>query len=94
MRLRWKKRALNQFFAIHRFIAKRNPAAAQGVLSDIEKAAHRLKEFPRLGHPGERVGVWELQVPGTSYVLPYRIVGEMIEILAVFDQRRNPEDKL
>ncbi len=60
----------------------------------IQNAAKRLKQFPRLGHPGERVGVFELQVPGTHYVLPYRMVGEVIEILSVFDQRRNPEDKL
>lgn len=94
MRIRWKKRALNQLFAIHGYIAKRNPAAAQGVASKIENAAIQLKQFPRLGHPGERVGIFELQVADTPYVLPYRIVGDVIEILAVFDQRRNPEDKL
>ncbi len=94
MRLRWKKRALNQFFAIHQFLSRRNPAAAQSIGAEIQDAARQLTEFPHLGHPGERVGVFELQVPGTPYVLPYRIVGDVIEVLSVFDQRRNPEDKI
>lgn len=93
MRVKWKKRALNQLFAIHRFLNDRNSAAAQSVVIDIQHSAKRLKEFPHLGHPGERVGVFELQVPGTLYVLPYRTFGDVIEILSVFDQRRNPEEK-
>jgi plasmid stabilization system protein ParE len=52
----------------------------------------RLKQFPNLGHVGEWIGVRELQVPGRHNVLPYRLNGEIIEILAVFDQRRDPED--
>lgn len=94
MRIRWKKRALNHLFAIHSYITPRNQAAAQSVASKIQNAAHQLKQFPRLGHPGERVGILELQAADTTYVLPYRITGDTIEILSVFDQRRNPEDKL
>jgi hypothetical protein len=29
-----------------------------------------------------------MQVPGLPYLLPYRVSGETIEILAVFDERR------
>lgn len=93
MRLRWKKRPLNDFFAIKAYIAKHNPGAADRVGAEIQAAAIRLKQFPRLGHPGERIGVLELQVPGRPYTLPYRVTGELIEILSVFDQRRNPEEK-
>lgn len=93
MRLRWKKRALNDFFAIKAYIAKNNPEAADRVGTEIQAAAIRLKQFPQLSHPGERIGILELQVPGRPYTLPYRITGEFIEILSVFDQRRDPEEK-
>lgn len=94
MRLRWKKRALNNFFAIKNHVAKYNPNAAERVGAEIQAAAIRLKQFPRLGHPGERIGVLELQVPGRPYLLLYCVEGEVIEILSVFDQRRGPEDML
>lgn len=93
MRLRWKRRALQDFFRIKRHIARHNPVAAEEIGIEIQNAALHLKTLPRLGHAGERTSVLELQVPGRPYVLPYRINGEVIEILTVFDQRRNPEDK-
>ncbi len=94
MRLRWQRRALSDLFAIQAHIARHNPAAADAVGWEIQTAAMRLKQFPNLGHSGEWIGVRELQVPGRPYVLPYRLNGEIIEILAVFDQRRDPEDLL
>ena len=92
MRLRWRKRALRNFFAIHRFISNRNPGAGHRIGVEIQNAALRLKQFPRLGHPGEKVGVFELQVPGRPYLITYRIADEVVEILSVFDQWRDPED--
>ncbi|MFN0191395.1 MAG: type II toxin-antitoxin system RelE/ParE family toxin [Aestuariivirga sp.] len=93
MRIRWKRPALLDFFRIKDHIAKHNPAAAEQVGSEIQNAAFLLKSFPQLGHGGERIGIFELQVPNRPYVLPYRLNGEVIEILAVFDQRRNPKDR-
>lgn len=92
MRLKWRRRANLDFQRIRRHIARANPLAAMQVSRDIQAAADRLVNFPELGHAGEHIGVREMQVPGRPYLLPYRIQGDVIEILAVFDQRRDPED--
>ena len=94
MRHRWRKRAVDEFRHIRRYIAERNPAAAERVISDIQRAADRLLDFPGLGHLGEYTGVLELQVPRRPYVLIYRIDGDVIEILSIFDQRRDPENMI
>ena len=94
MRHKWRKRAVDEFQHISRYIAERNPAAAARVAIDIQRAADRLLDFPGLGHLGEHTGVLELQVPRRPYVLIYRIEGDVIDILSIFDQRRDPEDML
>ncbi|CAN5244221.1 hypothetical protein BH10PSE7_BH10PSE7_42840 [soil metagenome] len=45
--------------------------------------------FPELGRASDRVDIRLLQVPRTPYLLPYRVIDSDIEILAVFDQRRD-----
>lgn len=93
MRLRWQRRALADLFQIQAYIAQHNPDAADTVAREIQNAAIRLKQFLRLGHVSDIIGIFELQVPGRPYVLPYRIADDIIQILAVFDQRRDPKDK-
>lgn len=93
MRLRWQRRALDDLFSIQAHIARHNPDAAEHIAREIQTAAARLKQFPRLGQVSERIGILELQVPGRPYVLPYRLDGDTIQVLAVFDQRRNPDEK-
>ena len=94
MRVIWQRRALRQFFAIHDYIATNDPVAAGQIVLEIEAAIERLIAFPFLGRTGDIVGIRLLQIPGRPYVLPYRIVDDAIEITAVFDQRRDPEDRL
>jgi len=62
-------------------------------MNDISGAARRLVMFPQLGRPSDHIGIRLLQVPGRHYLLPYRLDGGDIEILAVFDERqeRPPE---
>jgi toxin ParE1/3/4 len=58
-------------------------------------AAHRqvtavagLARFPQSGRPGRRAGTRELVVGRTPYLVPYRILGETIEILRVLHGSR------
>jgi plasmid stabilization system protein ParE len=90
VRLKWLRQARTDLFSIHDFIAAHNPHAAERVSQDISQAALRLKMFPQLGRTAHRSDVRLLQVPGRPYLIPYRIVDDTIEILAVFDQRREP----
>ena len=53
----------------------------------IVHAAERLLDHPFLGKPSEPTeGAHELQIAKLPYLLPYRVVGERIEILQVFDE--------
>jgi toxin ParE1/3/4 len=93
MRLKWLGKARGDLFSIHDFIKAYNPDAAERVSKEITRAALRLKAFPQLGRPSDRMGVRLMQVPGLPYLLPYRVSGDIIEILAVFDERwERPEE--
>jgi toxin ParE1/3/4 len=68
---------------MHERIAEDNPAAAARVVERIRTAIERLRDFPALGRPGRVEGTRELVIPGTPYIVPYRAVGEAVEIITV-----------
>jgi addiction module RelE/StbE family toxin len=93
--LKWSGRAVRNLTAIQDYLESRNPSAANKIALVIADSAARLRAFPQLGKPTPRDGVRELQVAGLPYLLPYRIVGGTVEILAVFDERmERPESWL
>jgi plasmid stabilization system protein ParE len=50
--------------------------------------ANLLRDQPGLGRPGRIRGTRELIVPGTPYLIPYRVRRHHLEIIAVFHGRR------
>ncbi|HEY6490663.1 MAG: type II toxin-antitoxin system RelE/ParE family toxin [Terracidiphilus sp.] len=88
MRLVWSRRALRRLASIHDYIAKDSPIAAAGVGAAIVEATVRLQQFPLSGRQGRIEGTRELVVPGLPYILPYRIVGEEIQIASVVQTSR------
>jgi toxin ParE1/3/4 len=76
------------------YVAKENPAAAREVVARIVQAVMLLTENPALGHPGRLSGTRELIVPGTRYIIPYRVRPRLrrIEILRVFHASRRLPD--
>ena len=93
MKVSWSRRAQRDPRRIKSYIGKRNPDAASDVSSRINGAADRLEQFPLIGPEVEGTALRLLQVPGLTYALAYRVGLNAIEILSVFDQRRNPEEK-
>jgi toxin ParE1/3/4 len=88
MRIVWTELAVQDLLVIRRYIADRNPAAARSVASRILHAVELLPLQPHLGIPTHRTDVRRLVIAGTVYSIPYRVTGETIEILEVFDGRR------
>ena len=88
MTLVWLRRAERSLEAIADYIARENRQAAHTTILAIRAAAARLIDNPALGWPGRVPGTHELVVVGTSYILPYRVQGEIIQILHVLHGAR------
>lgn len=87
-RVRWTSPALADLDAIQDYLAERNPAAASRLVNDIlDRTDALLAANPELGRRGRVAGTRELVLPGTSYVVAYRLT-EAIEILAVMHGAR------
>lgn len=84
----WSPRAIGHLAALRDYIARENPGAAARTATTLLAAVDRLAESPNLGRPGRVSDTRELVVPGTRYVIPYRVRGERLEIIAMFHGRQ------
>ena len=84
----WSPRAIGHLADLRAYIARENPGAAARTATTLLAAVERLAELPNLGHPRRVAGTRELVVPDTRYVIPYRVRGERLEIVAVFHGRQ------
>lgn len=93
MTIVWSPRAINHLTALRAYIARENPAAASRIAVSILAAVNRLAELPNIGRPGRVAGTRELVIPDTPYVIPYRVRGDRLEVIAVFHGRQRwPEN--
>jgi toxin ParE1/3/4 len=85
----WSPRAIGHLAGLRAYIARENPGAAARTAKTLLAVVDRLAALPNLGRPGRVSGTRELVVPGTRYVIPYRVRGERLEIIAVFHGRQH-----
>lgn len=84
MRIVWTKRYLNELAAISDYIAQHNPAAASRVLHAIHTTTCKLLSANLfIGRRGEISGTRELVIPGTPYIVAYRVTDAEVQILFV-----------
>jgi toxin ParE1/3/4 len=94
MRVRWLTRALANLDAIGEYIAKDDPvAAAQTVLRILDAVDAMASDQIHMGRPGRVAGTRELVVT-PSYLVPYRVKGNVLEILRVMHARQRWPDRL
>ncbi len=92
MRVRWLRKALRNLDEEAAYIATDDARAALLVVQRVLDSVAMLSEQPGLGRPGRVPGTRELVVDKTRYVVPYRVRGDIIEILRVFhSSRRLPQ---
>jgi len=95
MNIVWSPDAIEDLISLRAYIAEQSPAGAQRVvlriLHDIE---HLLPDNPQMGRPGRVPGTRELVIPRTPYIVPYRVVGEGIQVLRVYHGARRWPDSL
>lgn len=88
MNLRWTRAAIGDLAAIRRQLAKDNPEAAARMGRRLRSAAEILLDHPAAGRAGRIPETRELVVPGTAYILPYRVRGTEIQVLRVLHGAR------
>ena len=94
MRIIWTEPALHDLAAARAYIARGNPLAADKQVECVLVAVTGLLRFHESGRPGRRTGTWELVVNRTPYVVPYRIRGEVVEVLRGLHGRQRWPDRL
>jgi toxin ParE1/3/4 len=84
----WSPRAIEHLAHLRSYVARDNPKAANRIASVLLEAVARLAELPNLGRPGRVAGTRERVVPGAPCVIPYRLRGDRLEVIAVFHGRQ------
>jgi toxin ParE1/3/4 len=93
MRIVWTAPARRDLRAVRAYIAAEQSAAAERQILRILNAVGSLARFPELGRSGRRAGTRELVIGRTPYLVPYRLRGEIIEILRVLHGRQRWPDQ-
>jgi toxin ParE1/3/4 len=83
----WSPRAIEHLAHLRSFIAHDHPGAANRIADALLEAVERAADLPNLGRAGRVAGTRELVVPGTPYLIPYRLRGDRLEVIAVFHGR-------
>jgi len=83
VKVRWTMPAANQLQSIFEYIAANNPTAAYRTVRRIREAILLTARMPYSGRIGRVEGTRELTVSGTSYLVAYKIVDNMIHVLAI-----------
>jgi len=95
VRIRWTRRYLKELVAIADYIGERNPQAAARIVNEIHTKTNKLLSAnPFIGRVGEIKGTRELVIPGTPYIVAYRVRDSEVDILFVQHGARQWPDEL
>ena len=88
MRIIWSPEARTDLREMVLYLSDKNPYAAKALYKRIETTTTELIDNPYIGRPGRVPGTRELVITNTSYILPYQIRQNRIEILRVYHGAR------
>lgn len=92
-RLEYSRRYFRRLEDIRERIAVDNPAAAARMVERIRAAVERLAASPAIGRPGRVADTRELIISGTPYIVPYRVKGEVVQIITVLHSAQRWPDR-
>jgi toxin ParE1/3/4 len=93
-RLEYAPRYFRRLEDIYERIAADNPTAARHMIERIRAAVTRLAASPALGRPGRVAGTRELVIPRTPYIVPYRVKGDVVQIITILHGAQRWPDRL
>jgi toxin ParE1/3/4 len=88
MQVRWLRKAIRNLDAETDYIAEENAISAAEMFVYVKAKADALGDFPATGRPGRVPNTRELVIDRYPFVLPYRVVGDEVQVLRVFHTRR------
>jgi toxin ParE1/3/4 len=88
LQVRWLRLALLDLDEVVAYITQDNPTAAAEQVLKIIRTVSLLKEQQGLGRAGRVPVTRELIVPGTPYIVPYRVKGNIVQVLRVYHAAR------
>lgn len=88
MRPVWTRAVIRDLIHARDYIARENPAAAREIASHIVGASERIIQFPEVGRAGRVNGTREASVPGTQYLIVYRLKKNAVHFLRVLHGRQ------
>jgi toxin ParE1/3/4 len=88
MKAVWSPRAIRHLAALRRHIEKDSEQNAALVAERILRAVDLLATQPEMGRPGRVLGTRELVVPDTGFIVPYRVRGGRLDLIAIFHGRQ------
>jgi plasmid stabilization system protein ParE len=93
MKFKVLPRAVRDLADVHAYIAAENETAAEAVALRLRKALELIISRPEIGRPVPHTRIREWSVPGLPYVIPYRVRGDVVEVLRFFHTSRQRPDR-
>jgi len=93
MIIRWTTPATEELVSAYEYIATENHSAAREIMNHIGETVDILARHPMAGRKGRIAGTRELVVPGTPFIVGYRIEKKEVWILAVMHAARKWPDE-
>ncbi len=85
----WSPEAIADLVALRAYIAQDDPKAARRVaLHIVHDVETLLPNSPEMGRPGRVPGTREFVIPRAPFIVPYRVVGNTIQILRIYHSAR------
>lgn len=85
LQIKWLRKAEQNLESAYNYLNEENPVAAQKFIQEVFDLTNLLRTSPAMGRMGRVAGTRELVLAHFSYLLPYRVRGEQIHILRVFN---------
>lgn len=88
MKIRWTAVAADDLKSVHEYLSERAPRQADTIVDRIFAGIDVLEQYPNLGRQGRLEGTRELVIPGTPFIVFYRLRKNQVEILSVLHAAR------
>jgi toxin ParE1/3/4 len=88
MKVVWSRKAIGHLISLREHIQESSEQNASAAAARILQSIDLLQTQPGIGRPGRIPGTRELVIPGTPYLIPYRVRSGRLELLAVLHGRR------